>query len=268
VLKNVTQNEFIKYQIILTKFFFKKILKSWKTIFCVIMIIFPVFTAYHKLSFMLSNPSRYPTITQYDIDYLFFNSFVGFSILLFRLMYIIIFSDIVSGEFSNKFAMMLYSTPPSRKRILLSKVIAIILYSTALELLSFVIVGVGLLISTGLIVTLEVLLVGFLMVFLTFLFSFSISFMLSALTRNIIVSILIPILHFFFVEQFFIILDLENITYYYFVNMMNEVISNYLLTGAIILGIEEVSYLIGLISAPVIIFLITIFIFNKLDIRT
>ncbi len=49
---------------------------------------------------------------------------------------------------------------------------------------------------------------------------------------------------------------------------MNEVISNYLLTGAIILGIEEVSYLIGLISAPVIMFLITIFIFNKLDIRT
>jgi uncharacterized membrane protein len=73
VLKNVTQNEFIKYQIILIKFFFKKILKSWRTIFCVIMIIFPVFTAYR----MINSP-----ITQYNIDYLFFNGFVGFSILL------------------------------------------------------------------------------------------------------------------------------------------------------------------------------------------
>ena len=261
MLKNVTQNEFVKYQVILTKFFFKKILKSWRTIFCVIMIIFPVFTAYRMLN---SNPIN----TQYNIDYLFFNGFVGFSILLFRLMYIIIFSDIVSREFSNKFAMMLYSTPPSRKRILLSKVIAIILYSTALELMSFVIVGAVLLISTGLIVSLEILLIGFLMIFLTFLFSFSISFILSALTRNVIISILIPILYFFFVEQFFIVIGLEKFSYYYFVNRMIEVISNYLLSGAFILGIEEVSWLIGLFSFPAIMFLITIFIFSKLDIRT
>ena len=200
--------------------------------------------------------------------YLFWDTFLFFSILLYQFTTIIIASDIISGDFSNKSAMILYSSPVSRSKIIVSKIISMVLYLLLLELLSFLFFEIILLIMVGSIVNLNILFLGFLFNFFNILFGLSFSLFLSATTRNTIISALIPFLYLYTGPQLFDIFNLELLSYRYHNSKVINVFSNFIETGTLIFEFEEILSLISLLFIPFVVMLITIIIFNKLDIRT
>ena len=130
------------------------------------------------------------------------------------LISIMITADLVSGEFSNRTAMVLYSNI-NRKTFIRAKieflVISLIIYVSLL--------WISLIITTALlfhaVISFNYLITGYVLVFTYLLFYISFSFLLSSLTQNTFVAFLVPFFYLYF-EGFFIALDMELLSYNYY----------------------------------------------------
>jgi ABC-2 type transport system permease protein len=249
----------------LISFFLKTYLKELRTVICLILAIIPPI---YSINFII-NFTETSSIDQIDIDsYFFWNSFLFISILLYRFATVIICSDIISGDFSNKSAMILYSLPLSRSRIIIFKIISMVVYLLILETISFLLFGSILLIVFNYSISLNIFLLGFLLNFFNILFGLSFSLFLSAVTRNTIISALIPFIYLYIGSQIFDMLNLEFLSYVYISGKVVNVVSNYIETGLFIFEFPDILSLILLISIPFIIILITLVSFKEMDIRT
>ncbi|MFX0022731.1 MAG: hypothetical protein ACFE9S_10415 [Candidatus Hermodarchaeota archaeon] len=218
---------------------------------------------------VINNLLETQPIDQTIIDgYLFWNTFLFFSILLYRFTTIIIASDIISGDFSTKSAMLIYSSPVSRSKIVITKIISMVFYLSLLEILSFFIFGIILLIIAESIVSFNIIFLGFLINFLNILFGLSFSLILSATTRKTVISVLIPFLYLYTSPQLLDMFNLELLSYIYHNSRIINVISDFIEMGTLNLQFEDILSIFVVLLIPFLIILITIIIFNKIDIRT
>jgi len=248
----------------LISFFLRSYRRDLRTIISIILsIIAPIY-----LINIIVNLSDSIIINQEFVDnYLFWGSFITYSIIIFRFISIIITSDIISGDFSHKRAMILYTLPISRGEIIFSKAITMMIYLFILQSLTLIISSLILWIMLGLIVSFNVFLLGLLISYLSALFYFSLTLLLSGTTRNTIVSALIPLIYVYIGPQIFSIFDLNQLSYVFHENN-GRILLQYFIYGDFTgLNIEQISSFIILCVLPIIIIIITIFFFKQIDIR-
>lgn len=258
-------NQLVKQEFLLISFFLKKYLKDLRTIICLIIVIVPPIYTINIINLLIESETN---INRIVIDgYIYWNGFLFFSTLLFRFSTIIISSDIISGDFSDRSAMILYTSPVSRNRIVISKVVSMVIYLFLFQLISFIIFDISLLVMIGTFVSVYIFLVGFFLNFLNILFCLSFSLTLSALTKHTIISILIPFIYFYIGPQLFDIFDFQLLSYPYHNAIVIEVISNFIDSGVLNFGFEQFLSLFLMICVPLVLIFMTLVIFNKSDIR-
>ena len=200
-------------------------------------------------------------------DFLFWESFLTYSIIMFKFISIIITSDIISGDFSNKRAMILYTLPISRGKIIFSKAITMMIYLFLLQSLTLIISALILWIMLGLFISFMVFLLGLLISYLSALFYFSLTLLLSGTTRNTIVSALIPLIYVYIGPQIFSILDLNQLSYIFHENNGRIFLEYFIFGDFTGLNIEQILSFIIMCILPIIIIIVTIFLFKQVDIR-
>ena len=246
------------YEKNLFSFYLKKRILSIKFILCILFAIL--------ISFSQSTFKR--TISNQYLDgYIFWQNFIGvFSLTIFPLYFpIIISSDIVSGEFSNKSAMIIYSME-SRTKNLSIKFLTLIISIFILNLSYFLTFFIITFIKTGMFVSINIFLIGFLIVFIEFLFISSLTFMISALTRNTFVSFILP---FFYISitSFLEYYELELLSYNSYKMKIISFFENFLFNEQIIFSIVKNISIIVFFGLPILIMLTTFYVFKQLDIR-
>lgn len=251
-------NSSLFYEKNLFSFYLKKRVFSIKFILCILFSIL--------ISFSQSTFGR--TISSQNLDeYIFWQKFLGaFSLAIFPLYFpIIITADIVSGEFSNKSAMIIYSME-SRTKILSIKLLILIISIFILNLFYFLTFLIIAFIKTGIFVSIHIFLIGFLIVFIEFLFISSLTFMISALTRNTFVSFILP---FFYISitSFLEYYELELLSYNSYKMKIISFFENFLFNEQIIFSIVKNISIIIFFGLPILIMLITFYSFKQLDIR-
>lgn len=264
--KHTTQSIFFHQEIILIRFFLKKYFKDLRTIICIIVALIPPIISYSTIQEILKTTIE---LDQIKFEYIvFWGYYINLSYILYYYLTIIIASDIISGDFSNKTAMVLYSMPVSRKRIVISKILSMIIYIAIFELISFIIFGILSLITVNITPSLESLILGFFILFINILFALFLSSLISALTRNTIISVLIPFFYVYLGNYLFSAVDMEALSYTSLGLKLINVIQNSIQTGTLILESEEIINLILLFLIPLIIFIIIIYVIKQRDIRT
>ena len=251
-------NSSLFYEKNLFSFYLKKRILSIKFILCILFSIL--------ISFSQSTFGR--TISSQNLDeYIFWQKFLGaFSLAIFPLYFpIIITADIVSGEFSNKSAMIIYSME-SRTKILSIKLLILIISIFILNLFYFLTFLIIAFIKTGIFVSIHIFLIGFLITFIEFLFISSLTFMISALTRNTLVSFILP---FFYISitSFLEYYELELLSYNSYKTKVIYFFENLLFNEQIIFSIVKNISIIIFFGLPLLIILITFYSFKQLDIR-
>lgn len=251
-------NSSLFYEKNLFSFYLKKRILSIKFILC---ILFSILISFSQSTFGGTISS------QYLDEYIFWQKFVGvFSLTIFPLYFpIIISADIVSGEFSNKSAMIIYSTE-SRTKILSIKLLILIISIFILNLFYFLTFLIIAFIKTGIFVSIHIFLIGFLIVFIEFLFISSLTFMISALTRKTFVSFVLP---FFYlsITSFLEYYELELLSYNSYKMKVIFFFENLLFNEQIIFSIVKNISIIIFFGLPLLIILITFYSFKRLDIR-
>lgn len=255
---------------ILFKFYFKKRFVSIRSLVCILLLIIPVIYLIidHK---DLIKPNYVPSQNLINNAY-FWSDFIGRTFTIpaltsLTIIPIIMTLDIISGEFSNKTAMVLYSAV-SRNKVIRAKIIYLIVSLFIFVMVLFLSVEVITIILFKSIVSLNFLIVGFVLIFINLLFYLSFTFILSALTRNAIISFLIPFVYLFLggVLEF---LDMKLFIYSYFGNNILEFFTDILIHQEVIVYILpdlRLSFII-FFGLPFFIFLITFYEFKKVDIR-
>ncbi len=246
------------YEKNLFSFYLKKRILSIRFILC---ILFSILISFSQSTFGRTISS------QYLDEYIFWQNFIGvFSLAIFPLYFpIIITADIVSGEFSNRSAMIIYSTE-SRTKILSIKLLIMIISIFILTLFYFLTFLIIAFIKTGIFVSIHIFLIGFLITFIEFLFISSLTFMTSALTRNTLVSFILP---FFYINltSFLEYYELELLAYNSYKMKVISFFENFLFNEQIIFSIVKNISLIIFFGLPILIMLITLYCFKQLDIR-
>ena len=175
------------------------------------------------------------------------------------LISIMITADLVSGEFSNRTAMVLY-TNINRKTFMRAKieflVISLVIYVSLL--------WISLIIATFVlfhsVISFNCLITGYVLVFTYLLFYVSFSFLLSSLTQNTFVAFLVPFFYVYF-GGFFIALDMELLSYNYYGNTVFSFIkdilihNNYTINDFPLLVFSFIMYF----GLPIILFIVTYF---------
>jgi len=251
-------NSSLFYEKNLFSFYLKKRILSIKFILC---ILFSILISFSQSTFGRTISS------QYLDEYIFWQKFLGvFSLTIFPLYFpIIISADIVSGEFSNKSAMIIYSME-SRTKILSIKLLILIISIFILNLFYFLTFLIIAFIKTGIFVSIHIFLIGFLIIFIEFLFISSLTFMISALTRNTFVSFILP---FFYISitSFLEYYELELLSYNSYKMKIISFFENFLFNEQIIFSIVKNISIIIFFGLPILIMLITFYSFKQLDIR-
>jgi len=246
------------YEKHLFSFYLKKRILSIKFILC---ILFSILISFSQSTFGRTISS------QYLVEYIFWQNFIGvFSLAIFPLYFpIIISADIVSGEFSNRSAMIIYSTE-SRTKVLSIKLLIMIISILILNLFYFLTFLIIAFIKTGIFVTIHIFLIGFLITFIEFLFISSLTFMTSALTRNTLVSFILP---FFYISitSFLEYYELGLLSYNSYKMKVISFFENFLFNEQIIFSIVKNISIIVFFGLPILIMLITFYSFKQLDIR-
>lgn len=188
----------------------------------------------------------------------------GYSSPFFKFIPIIIAANLVSGEFSSKTAMILYSTV-SRNRILISKIIFSIIHLLFIIIFSFLLFEIVVLLTMNLTISINILLMGFFLIFIELIFWLALTLIFSALTHSALIALgfsyfymsISPTLEYYNMKFLNYNYYRKNIYFFLYDTLFNQN-SNYemLLLSFIIV-----------ICAPVIIVLVTFYQFNKLDIR-
>ncbi|KKK44232.1 MAG: ABC-2 family transporter protein [Candidatus Lokiarchaeum sp. GC14_75] len=249
---------------ILISFYFKKIFKNIRLIFCLIFILIPLANSFIAIQNLINSSVE---INQITLDSsIFLGSFLSFSIIYANTLPIIISCDIISEDFSKKTALVLYSAV-SRKKVMISKILSITSYLLFFQSISFIIFSIMSFVTLGLVISVNISILGFFLIFINMIFIFSLTFCFSALTRNTIMALLIP-LFYTYNEQLLILFNLKFLSYNQQVQTILLFIQSILLNGNVSLDYIEllISFII-FFSLPLIIFIITYKLFKRVDIR-
>lgn len=264
-MKEVRKYKNIKFsEGFLFAFYLKKGIFSLQFIVCILFSLIPIM----QIIFL------YPEITihsQNSINSFFWHDFVGNALMtspFFSLISIFLAADIVSGEFSNKSAMILYSIG-SRTKILIIKILYLLFSIFILTVISFLTFTIYGHIKFEMIAETRFYLAGFLIVFFNLLFYVSLTLMCSALIRKSLIAFIIPLLYIFLQSGFlFESFDLDLLSYSYYKLRVYD------LCQSVVYSHFETSMTIGTIfdlfiffALPLMIFLITLYSFQQIDIR-
>ncbi len=249
------------YEKNLFSFYLKKRILSIKFILCILLSLVLVFTSF-LYRYRVENIS-----SLYLDNEAFWHSFLGiFSLLIFPLFFpIIISADIISGEFSNGSAMIIYSME-SRTKILAIKLLSLIISIFILNLFYFLPFLFIVFNNTGIFISIHIFLIGFLIIFIEFMFISSLTFLISALTRKTLVSFILP---FFYINiaTFLEYFELELLSYNFYKMNVISLLENFLFNELFDFSIINTIYIVVFFGLPLIIILITFYSFNQLDIR-
>jgi len=236
---------------------FKKEFLSIKTLLCVGLSIIIIIYSLSEIESFDQN------ILDKNIFWLGFIG-AGISSPFFKFIPIIIAANLISGEFSSKTAMILYSTV-SRNRILISKILFSIIHLLFIIIFSFLLFEIVVLLTMNLTISINILLAGFFLIFIELIFWLALTLVFSALTRSTLIALGFSYFYMSMSNTFeyygmkFLNYNYfrKNVYYFFYETLFNQN-SNYemLLLSFIVL-----------ICAPVIIVLLIFYQFNKLDIR-
>lgn len=257
--------EYLYLQKVFFPFYFKTRVISIRTIICILLSLIPLSYTLISIDAIIRS---HIIVNQIILDNeIFWWGFIGATFFspYFLMIPLIIAADIVSGEFSNRTAMVLYSTV-SRNKVLLSKIMFLLVYLLIFLLIPLISFGIMSLILFNLTVSMNILINGFFLVLVSSIFILSLTFTFSALTRSSIISFLIPFLYFSF-EPVFELFNVEFLSYSYFRKNIYLFLQNIFFNESFIVNDLVLSYIV-FFGAPIIVFIITFYGFKRLDIRT
>ena len=245
-------------------FYLKKGIFSIRFITCVVFSLIPL------LQFIL----LYPEVTinhQNLLNSFFWGDFVWNALLFspfFSLISVLLAADIVSGEFSNKSAMILYSIG-SRSKILLIKILYLLFTLFILTIISFLSFTIYGLFNFGMIAEIRFYLAGFLIVFFDLMFYVALTLMCSALIRKSLVAFIIPLFYIFLqVGYIFESYDVSLLSHSYYklkvFNLFDTIVYSHFESS---LPTATIFDLVIFFALPILLFLITIYSFKQIDIR-
>ncbi len=259
--KKNKRNSSLFYEKKLFSFYLKKRILSIVFILCILLSLVLAFT-----SFLSSSIEE--NISRLNVDsVVFWQDFLGiFSLLIFPLYFpIIISADIVSGEFSNRSALIIYSME-SRTKILFIKLVSLITSIFILNLFYFLTFLLIVFIKTGIFISIHIFLIGFLIIFLESMFISSITFMISTLTQNTFVSFILPF-SYISIAPFLGFFELDLFSYNFYKMKVSSFFEYFLFNEQIIFSIINTISIIIFFGLPILIMLITFYGFKQLDIR-
>ena len=244
-------------------FYLKHRILSIKFILCIMLLFL--------LQFNLLNYNFEGVADQHiAVDKFYWNRFIEPPSIFFswlRVLPVIIAADIVSGEFSNKSAMVIYATE-SRNKILAIKLLSAGISLFILMIFHFSSFIVMIYIRTNFLVSIPFILTGFLIIFIQLISYLALTFMISALTRNVSISFILP-LFYLIIESFLEDLELELLSYssytvevfYFFENLIFK------FNGYFTFSSVTVICIVVFFGLPILVMLITFYAFKQLDIR-
>ena len=239
-------------------FYLKKRILSVKFIVCVILLLISIFQFFNYLEYTIIHNQSF-------LDAIFWGDFIGS--LSGGVLYIsvIMTGDIVSGEFSNKSAMIVYATE-SRYKILTIKSLCLMITIFILIVFYFSAFFILIFIKTDLLVSIHIYVMGFLLIFIKLILYSSLTFMVSALTRSISLSFIIP---FFYItiETFLENYELGLLSFYSYSLQVFNFFRDLIFPEKIVLNVVNIFCLIIFFGGSLLIMLLTFYIFNKQDIR-
>jgi len=186
--KESKAQSFLFYEKHLFFFYMKKNILSVKFIVCSILVFISIFQLFNDYEYRIINSQR-----ELDLS-IFWQGFIKPSHIFLILFSAIIAADIVSGEFSNKSAMIIYATE-SRYKILYIKALSLIITISILALFYFSAFLILFFIKTNLLISIHFYLMGFLIILIELIIYSSLTFAISALTRSITLSFIFPVFY-------------------------------------------------------------------------
>ena len=259
--KNKTKSSLF-YEKRLFSFYLKKNILSMKFIICIILSLIPLFQIldYYKSRYVFNQ-----SIIDEQLYWEDFIEMISYFFSVLRLLPVIIAVNVVSGEFSNKSAMIIYTTE-SRNKILAIKLLCLIISILILILFYFSAFLIMIFNKTELLVSINIFLIGFLILFIGSIFISSLTFMISALTRNILASFILPIFY-IFIEVYLEDLELGLLSYSSYTIKVIYFFENLIFHEQIILSSIKIICIIAFFGIPILIILITFYSFKQQDLR-
>ncbi|HEC39636.1 hypothetical protein LCGC14_0961570 [marine sediment metagenome] len=241
-------------------FYLKKNILSVKFIVCVILNLITIFQILDGIEYRVIN------YNQRELDlWIFWGGLIRPGNIVVSLTSVIIAADIVSGEFSNKTAMIIYATE-SKYKILTIKSLTLIISIFILVIFSFSAYLLILFFNTNLFISIHFFLMGFLLVFIEAIFYSSLTFMASALTRRITLSFIFPFFY-MIIDPLLESYELGLLSFNSYALKVFNFFENLLFYETIDLNIVTIFCLIMFFGVSIMIMLITFYSFNQLDIR-
>lgn len=250
-------------QFTLFSLYFKKNIKQLRNLISLLFFLLPLIIS-------LTGIEEYP-VNQSDFEYsLFWIGFIQSFFYWGPIGSILLSYNVISSDFSNNTAPIIYSSI-SRRKYITSNAIFLLLH----QLLYIIILCIGFAISGFILyerlVRIDVFMMGFSLISLQSMFYLSFAFILSSLLRKNIIALLIPLFYIMF-ELVFIQFDMELLSFIYYTNLFWESFSLYSFIGRIIINSATMhDFYIGIvvyISAPSILLLGSIYGINLIEIRT
>ena len=253
------------YEKNLFSFYLKERILSLKFFVCIILALIPIFQILNDY-ILSTNIPVFLRLDQSILDHsIYWEDFIKFYGTFLIILPIIITADIVSGEFSNKSALILYSTE-SRNKILSIKILSLLTTIFILTLFYFSTFLIVIFITTNYLISINIFLAGFFFIFIEFIFIAFLTFMISALTQNIVSSIFLPFLY-IIVEPFLEGLELGLLSYNSYKIKVLYFFENIFFQEKIIFSNVTCISIVAIFGLPLLVILITFYAFNQLDIR-
>jgi len=253
------------YEKHLFSFYLKNRILSLKFLICLLLLMIPILQILNDYIFSTNIPIHL-RLNQSLLDrILYWEDFIASYGFFLIFLPIIISVDIISEEFSNKSAMILYSTE-SRNKILFIKLLSLMSAISLLTIIYFSTFLIAIFITTNYLVSIDIFLIGFLFVYLEFIFIASLTFMISALTRNVISSFFLPFLY-LILNPFLEVLELGLLSYYSYKMKVFNFFRYMFFQEIIIFSNITAICIIAIFGLPIMIILITFYTFNQFDIR-
>ncbi len=244
-------------------FYLKREVLSIRFMICILFSLIPL------MLLMLAWGDWIPS-SQNGINSIFWFDFVSYTIVyspFFTLISVFITADIVSGEFSNKSAMILY-TLGSRSKILIIKFLYLMLSIFIFTVICFISFSIYSFFRCEKLASVDFFLAGFIIAYFDLLFFVSLTFLCSTLIRKTSPVFILPMLYMFLdFYYFFEMFELDLLSYRYYLLNVFEFFSDILYSNAIIITAEMIINLILAFGLPLLLFIITIYAFTKIDIR-
>ncbi|MHA2009593.1 MAG: hypothetical protein ACW99E_23055 [Promethearchaeota archaeon] len=251
------------YEKHLFSFYLKKRILSIKFIGCIILSLIIFFSIINEFN-------SQDIINQRILDEeIYWQYFIVFLSKYLRFIPVIFVADVVSEEFSNRSAMIIYTTE-SRTKILSMKLLSLMtsifilltFYFSSFLIFNFFI--------TELFVSIHIFLTGFLIIFIEFLFFSSLIFMISAFTQNEVPSFILPIFY-IIIEVFFVVflvdVELGLLSYTSYEMKVIDFFENLIFKKEIIFSALTIISSIVFYGLPIVIILIIFHHFKRIDIR-